>query len=518
METRAGTRDGAAPGSGPGAAARGGGVPFPSTYNYSTVRGDRQEHGGALALAHELQAAGLAPIPILAGTKRPAVSWGKWRHTGPSEAELPGLFGSDGLTVGVLCGQPSDRLLVLDCDSERIFDDMMASLHSPATWLVKTARGAHVYFRTPVPCKSARLPGLDVKAQGGYVLAPGATHPSGAAYTFLQRTATILELPSLFAIPGVKLEPAPAALPRKAVRILRGDCASYTSRSEAEMAAVCSLIRHGLDFTRILGVFMAWPGPGKFAELCARNFDAARDYLWRTFASAETWLAEHPSPAIAQCEQMRAWALGTPWPGRTGATDRAVYLAHVDLARRACTLTYAASARDLAERAGVYWQTAATASHRLTGRDLLTLETPACATCANVWRLRTRRVIPTLHHVGSDEVGGLRDAAHDAFRRRGGKSDAEVWGVLVAGDAVAAEIAAKTGRSRGTVWRVLRELAELGAVVRCAGNIYSLAPGADLDAMAARLGTAGAGDRQHRKHQRERTAHRNALERGGAQR
>ena len=70
-----------------------------------------------LELARTLYAENLAPIPIHAGTKRPATKWKRFQTTGPDAQQLPLLFERDNITVGVLCGAASDRLLVLDCDN-----------------------------------------------------------------------------------------------------------------------------------------------------------------------------------------------------------------------------------------------------------------------------------------------------------------------------------------------------------------------------------------------------------------
>ena len=56
----------------------------------------------------------------------------------------------------------------------------------PATVEVITARGRHVYFQmpeTPVRNSAGKIaPGIDVRGDGGYVLAPPSIHPSGKRY------------------------------------------------------------------------------------------------------------------------------------------------------------------------------------------------------------------------------------------------------------------------------------------------------------------------------------------------
>ena len=150
-----------------------------------------------LELARTLYAENLAPIPIHAGTKRPATKWKRFQTTGPDAQQLPLLFERDNITVGVLCGAASDRLLVLDCDNAEAFGRALAALKDPDTHIIQTGRkgGAHIYVRTPVPVKTTRIDGLDAKAQGAYVLAPGAMHPSGVRYKWMHRAPTIYEWP-----------------------------------------------------------------------------------------------------------------------------------------------------------------------------------------------------------------------------------------------------------------------------------------------------------------------------------
>ncbi len=163
----------------------------------------------ALALALDLIKYNLAPLPIRAGTKLVACKWRDYQDRGPAAEDLPALFESPApLTVGVLCGAPSDRLLVLDCDSESALAEMLRALGDPATWVVRTPRGGHIYLRTPYPVRSVLSPNnhsVDLLAQGQYVLAPGAVHPNGSCYDFIRQTPAILELSSLDAIPGVTL-------------------------------------------------------------------------------------------------------------------------------------------------------------------------------------------------------------------------------------------------------------------------------------------------------------------------
>ena len=90
--------------------------------------------------------------------------------------------------VGVACGRVSG-LVVLDIDPRHGGDETLLDLQAihgklPPTLEVLTGGGGrHLYFKYPagvqyVKCSAGQLgPGLDVRADGGYVVAPPSIHP-----------------------------------------------------------------------------------------------------------------------------------------------------------------------------------------------------------------------------------------------------------------------------------------------------------------------------------------------------
>ena len=90
--------------------------------------------------------------------------------------------------VGIRTGLAS-RLVVIDVDGR----DAVGTLQKLAQRLgplpkgprVRTGRGWHAYFTVDANIRSCKLArGIDVKAEGGYVVAPPSRHPSGAIYTW----------------------------------------------------------------------------------------------------------------------------------------------------------------------------------------------------------------------------------------------------------------------------------------------------------------------------------------------
>jgi hypothetical protein len=91
--------------------------------------------------------------------------------------------------VGIATGKASG-LLVLDIDGADGWKSLDGVDLPPSTPRVHTGkvRGVHVYFAHPgskISSKVGGRPGLDLKADGGYVVAPPSRHVSGARYEWL---------------------------------------------------------------------------------------------------------------------------------------------------------------------------------------------------------------------------------------------------------------------------------------------------------------------------------------------
>ena len=92
--------------------------------------------------------------------------------------------------VGIATGEASG-LLVLDVDPDKGGDEVLAELERQHGKLPDTVEaltgggGRHIYFHHAdgVGCSAGKLgPGLDIRADGGYVVAPPSRHPSGRPY------------------------------------------------------------------------------------------------------------------------------------------------------------------------------------------------------------------------------------------------------------------------------------------------------------------------------------------------
>ena len=119
----------------------------------------------------------------------------KWRETASTDAEQIRKWWKDWPTanIGIVTGHASG-VFVVDIDPRHGGDKELAKLFAahgefPKTLQVQTGGdGAHYYFRMPgfqvknMTGKSALKPGLEIKSDGGLVVAPPSNHLSGKRY------------------------------------------------------------------------------------------------------------------------------------------------------------------------------------------------------------------------------------------------------------------------------------------------------------------------------------------------
>ncbi len=180
-----------------------------------------------LQLALAYFAIGFNPFPLPLGSKVPIIKWKRLQTERATPWELAEWFDHRPVNIGLMTGRVSGGAVAFDCDepslARRIFGDL-AEL-ATHTYVSRTARGHHVIFRVvggTVKTTTYRGRGvpLDVKAEGGYVVAPTSLHPDGVRYELLSHDpkpaaiarsefdALILRLLSKQpALPGLGLEP-----------------------------------------------------------------------------------------------------------------------------------------------------------------------------------------------------------------------------------------------------------------------------------------------------------------------
>ena len=120
---------------------------------------------------------GLRVFPLVPGKKIPLIP--NWQNEATTdEAKIREWWTKwPNANIGIVTGEYRDGYFcVLDFDPRNGGDwwDEVGEDVLPPTWVVHTPSGGrHFYYRTPELLRCAKLlPGVDLKAKGGYVVAP----------------------------------------------------------------------------------------------------------------------------------------------------------------------------------------------------------------------------------------------------------------------------------------------------------------------------------------------------------
>lgn len=315
--------------------------------------------------------AGLSPIPLKEGTKKPYRD--AWQTTPVSEQ----WRGLGDCNIGLLA---TGQHVIIDCDSSQTveaFERWAGGLGLDPKMIPHNSTASsnrHYHLRARAVRQSFNWGKLaigrgELRARNAYTVAPCSTFEA-RAYTWLDGTmpeAILLQTPIswtdlLTLIPPVTppqpVEGLPVPLlhrpiPYRTALLLRRlhqadkgqPVMGYASRSEGEAAVVATLILQGWDFGQIAQLFHQ-ARPGHFAEHKKQTA-----YLGRTYQKMLGRVCDTPERAQLAAEYQRA-ALA-PWPGRSGAQDRAVYLGLLAIAWQFSTVTPLAAQRDLQLWAGL---------------------------------------------------------------------------------------------------------------------------------------------------------------------
>jgi hypothetical protein len=146
--------------------------------------------------------------------------------------------------LGVRTGGASG-LVVLDVDGPTGVRSLrrLVEAHGPlaAAWS-RTATGWHAWMAhrgKPVPCSAGRLgPGLDVRGEGGFIVAPPSLHATGKRYRWLRPAAGELPPAPAWLVQQARPEPIRAPAP---VRVMAGRRWRYAEAAlEAEAREVAA--------------------------------------------------------------------------------------------------------------------------------------------------------------------------------------------------------------------------------------------------------------------------------------
>jgi hypothetical protein len=213
---------------------------------------------------------GWSVIPLWAREKRPLIPWAPYQRHRSDEAEIRRWFRRwPSANVGVVTGAISS-LVVIDVDPLHGGDHSLEALEQAHGALPDTIRaatgggGLHVYLAHPgglVANKVGLVAGIDVRGDGGFVVAPPSVHPSGRRYAWLP--------------PGLPDEAQPAPIPTWLLQLIRegGYRPGHTlahwrrlvkegvqegERNSSIASLAGHLFWHGVDPEVILDLLLCW--------------------------------------------------------------------------------------------------------------------------------------------------------------------------------------------------------------------------------------------------------------------
>jgi Bifunctional DNA primase/polymerase, N-terminal/Primase C terminal 1 (PriCT-1) len=217
----------------------------------------------ALAFANK----GLAVFPCLPRRKEPATKHGL-KDAITDLGMIRGWWRQEPqFNVAIATGAVSN-IFVIDVDGldAEIELRRLEAEHGelPPSVEVITARGRHLYFRWPeIPIRNSAgkiAPGIDVRGDGGYVLAPPSIHPTGRRYEWSVDCASALaEAPAWLldkvALPAKGVTPQ---LPPQAWRELVASGAVEGTRDNTITKLAGHLLRRRIDPFVVLELLQSW--------------------------------------------------------------------------------------------------------------------------------------------------------------------------------------------------------------------------------------------------------------------
>ena len=213
---------------------------------------------------------GWSVIPVQPRGKRPLVPWLEFQQRSPSSQEVREWWARwPDANVAVVTGALS-RVVVLDVDVGPGGRENLAHLEREHGILPDTVEavtgggGRHVYFAHPGGVVHNRVgiePGIDLRGDGGYVVAPPSLHPSGGPYRWLPgRELGSVELAVLPAWLHSRLSipTQRSAHPLAYWRALVRDGVEEGERNSTIASLAGHLLRHGIDPVVALDLLLSW--------------------------------------------------------------------------------------------------------------------------------------------------------------------------------------------------------------------------------------------------------------------
>lgn len=227
---------------------------------------DQKRGPGSLDAALAYARRGWSVIPVAAKGKQPLVRWLPYQDHTADEAEIRSWFRRwPAANVGIVTGAVSG-LAVLDIDPKHGGADSLAHLEQrhgalPPTLEVATGGGGrHLYFRHPggtLHNKVGLAPGVDLRGDGGLVVAPPSIHPSGRPYLWQDDRTDLANMPD-WLLRLAAGAPGGTGHPLTYWRHLVRGGVEEGERNATIASFAGHLLWHGVDSTVVLELLLCW--------------------------------------------------------------------------------------------------------------------------------------------------------------------------------------------------------------------------------------------------------------------
>ena len=146
--------------------------------------------------ALQLASLGWSVFPVVTGGKSPATKHG-FKDASHDPALICTMFGETNYNIGIATGQTSGGIIVIDADVKpdqnkngiEVIQQWQESYGAwPTTVEAESGSGGrHWYFKTSTEIRNSTNGelGVDIRGDGGYIIAPPSIHPNGNLYTWL---------------------------------------------------------------------------------------------------------------------------------------------------------------------------------------------------------------------------------------------------------------------------------------------------------------------------------------------
>jgi hypothetical protein len=329
--------------------------------------------------AHRLYDLQLNVFPLPYGAKA-GYEWRRLQYTRLKRHALNDIVAGD-CNLAIMCGRTSQNLFVLDCESPDalLYHMQQAKKRRIPLWVVKTARGGHLYFRCADGevhnISNGTIANTEVRGRNGYVLAPPSLHPTGVKYQWFLTEGNTIPVVNASAInwlrdsnnkpihlkvdqtfnshkvsPLLRVVSPYSNLSKTTLDYIKnGHALPEGTRNNRLFAAACDMLGNGYseyDAYAVLQVVAVASGLGAYE-------------IENTLKSAS---GRQRTPSRPQSEQkvnateFQQWkfaliyASQRVWEGRTATNERALWLALVERARLSTNQhgVFRASLRELA--------------------------------------------------------------------------------------------------------------------------------------------------------------------------